>query len=89
MLNGLESKYYVFKAVSPSTITQKSSSGYGDITLDITDGIITITSDEEFSSNVFLDDNQNSSAEWVDASTIKFYPIDSWGTLVGEIKEYD
>ena len=82
-------KFFRFNAISPSTLTEEDSSGYGDITMVMDGNDIKITSDEEFSSECFLDDNQESSARWVDSSTIRFtpYPFGDWGTIIGEIVE--
>jgi len=82
-------KFFRFKAVSPSTLTEEASDGYGDITMAMDGNDIKITSNAEFSSECFLDDNQQSSARWVDSSTIRFtpYPFTNWGTIVGEIWE--
>lgn len=80
-------KFFRFKAVSPSTLTELAKSGYGDITMAMDGDDIVITSDEEFSSSVFLDDTQKSNAVWIDESTIKFTPVSNWGTIIAEIIE--
>lgn len=88
--DGLYTKYFRFKAVSPGTLTQTGSSGYGTITLAMEDNDIVVTSaDSEFVNTVNLDDTQNSSARWVSASEIRFtpFPFTDWGTLEAEIVE--
>ena len=82
-------KFYRFKAVSPSTLTEEDSSGYGAITIAMDGNDIKITSSAEFSSECFLDDNQGQSARWVSASEIRWtpYPLTNWGTMIGEIVE--
>jgi len=87
--NALYNKFYRFKATSPSTIVELDSSGYGTITPTISGGEIVITSSGEFDNGTWIDDNQNTSAAYVDANTIKFYPDADWGVIVGEIWEYD
>lgn len=86
--DGLYTKFFRFKAVSPSTLTEMASSGYGTITMAMSNDEIVVTSaDSEFTSLVNLDDNQNSSAWWVSASEIRFkpYPLSGWGTIEAEI----
>ena len=88
--DGLYTKFFRFKAVSPSTLTEEASSGYGDITMAMDSNDIVITSaDSEFLNTVNLDDNQNSSARWVSSSEIRFtpYPFLDWGTIIAEIVE--
>ena len=87
--DGLYTKFFRFKAVSPSTLTEEASSGYGDITMAMDGNDIVITSDGEFENIITLDDNQNSSARWVNSSEVRFtpYPFTDWGTIIGEIVE--
>lgn len=89
--DGLYTKFFRFKAVAPSTLTELASSGYGTITMEMDGNDIVITSDGEFDMTINLDDTQNSSARWVDANTIKFTPEPylDWGTIVGEIVSKD
>ena len=82
------SKFFRFKAVSPSTLTELAKDGYGEITLAMDSGDVVITSTGEFLSTCFLKiNNKDISGKWIDASTIKFYPYANWGTFVAEIVE--
>ncbi len=86
--DGLYTKYFRFKAVSPSTLTQTGTSGYGTITMAMDSNEIVITSaDSEFTTTMNLDDIQNSSAWYVSTSEVRFKPLPAgnWGTIVGEI----
>ena len=87
--DGLYTKYYRFKAVSPGTLTEVASSGYGAITLAMNGNDIVVSSTAEFSNKANIDDTQNSSARWVSTSEIRFTPSPalSWGTIYGEIVE--
>jgi hypothetical protein len=87
--DGLVTKYFRFKAVAPGTLTEEASSGYGDITIEMDGNDIKLTSDGEFNTYTWADDNQNSSHSYVDANTFIFtpYPYLDWGTIVGEVWE--
>ena len=87
--DGLVTKYFRFKAVSPGTLTEEESSGYGDITMEMDGNNIKLTSDGEFSVYTWADDNQNSSHAYVDADTFIFTPEPylGWGTIIAEIWE--
>lgn len=87
--DNLYTKFFRFRATSPSTLEALDKSGYGAITMTMSGNNIIISSSAEFLSTVNLDDSQNSSCAWINSSTIRFTPEPylDWGITVGEIVE--
>lgn len=81
----LYSKYLSFTATSPNTIEVKTSFGYTDVDIVVTDGVIVITSTEEFSLETEYADNQYSNHSQISTSRIEVYPATNWGVLSGRV----
>ena len=83
------SKYLKFTAVSPSTITIVTQFGWTTeiATPTITDNVITVLSDSEFTATMFAHPSIGINYERVDADSWTFDVYDNWGTLVVEIYE--
>ena len=90
--DGLYSKYFIFNATAPATLTEYDSYGFGDITLAMDGNDIVVTSaDSEFVSTMQIDDNQQSASRYVSTGEIRITPRPylDWGTLQAELIVYN